>query len=413
MRLVKIFLLTLAALFFADQVLSQNPEDFNQETSDSTHYTFDSVDTQLDVVDVFRKWTHHEAKIQLLNSKSKRVDFTLVPALGYTLQTGFAILLAANTVFYTNQKDRSKASTVLTSIAYTQYNQVILPVSVNLWSKDRKLNMISDFRYMSYPSQTFGLGDQTKFSDGYNIDFSYVKIHQTFLRKIKRGFFAGAGYYYDYLWKVHEVNPPAGTVTSFQQYGLLENETASGICFQGIVDQRINPVNPFGGYYVSGRYRLNDRWMGNSANWRTTIVEGRKYIRFPKESQNIIALWNYNWITISGHPPFLLLPSTGWDDFFNTGRGYIQGRYRARNMSYVEAEYRFRLVKSGLFGGVVFSNLQTFSADKSNLYHNVIPGYGAGLRIKLNRNSNTNFCIDYAFGAEGSRGFFINLGEVF
>jgi hypothetical protein len=120
-----------------------------------------------------------------------------------------------------------------------------------------------------------------------------------------------------------------------------------------------------------------------------------------------------DWLSQSGRPPDLMLPSIGWDETYNTGRGYIQGRYRGKNMVYFESEYRFGLSKSGLLGGVVFANLQCFSSDISNQYSNVFPGYGAGLRLKINKFSNTNICIDYGFGANNSRGFFINLGEVF
>jgi hypothetical protein len=41
------------------------------------------------------------------------------------------------------------------------------------------------------------------------------------------------------------------------------------------------------------------------------------------------------------------------------------------------------------------------------------PGVGAGLRIRLNKYSGANLCIDYGFGTEGSKGLFVNLGEVF
>ena len=41
------------------------------------------------------------------------------------------------------------------------------------------------------------------------------------------------------------------------------------------------------------------------------------------------------------------------------------------------------------------------------------PGVGAGLRLKFNKFSKTNICIDYAFGLNGSKGLFLNLGEVF
>jgi hypothetical protein len=61
----------------------------------------------------------------------------------------------------------------------------------------------------------------------------------------------------------------------------------------------------------------------------------------------------------------LLLPSTGWDDQFNTGRGYIQGRFRGKNMVKLEGEYRYRITRNGLIGGVVFANVENFSADLS------------------------------------------------
>ena len=367
-------------------------------------------DKERDVIDLFHALTHYKADLPLYQAQKRNFEFTLVPAGGYTLQTGFAILLAANTLFYLDKEDRSITSTALVSLSYTQYRQVILPVYINLSTK--KYNLISDFRFMDYPSQTFGLGANTKVAEGYSINFSYLKIHQSFLRSVSPNLFVGAGYYLDHFWNIAETNPPSAN-TSFKQYGLRSNETASGISLQGTYDTRGNQVNPLGGWYASVRYRINTKWMGSTSDWHSTILELRKYIRFPKQSPNIIALWNYNWITTYGRPPYLLLPSTGWDDFFNTGRGYIQGRYRAMNMSYAESEYRFRLINNGLLGAVIFANVQTFSNDLSSQYRKLIPGGGAGLRIKINKHSRTNLAVDYAFGAEGSRGFFINLGEVF
>lgn len=108
-----------------------------------------------------------------------------------------------------------------------------------------------------------------------------------------------------------------------------------------------------------------------------------------------------------------MLPSTGWDDQYNSGRGYIQGRFRGKDMLYLESEYRFNLTKNGLWGGVVFGNVEHFSSDISRQFNQFIPGYGVGLRLKLNKHSGANLCVDYGFGKNGSQGFFVNLGEVF
>ena len=48
-----------------------------------------------------------------------------------------------------------------------------------------------------------------------------------------------------------------------------------------------------------------------------------------------------------------------------------------------------------------------------NLVKPIYQAVGVGLRIKFNKFSNTNLCIDYGVGANGSHGFFGNLGEVF
>jgi hypothetical protein len=136
-------------------------------------------------------------------------------------------------------------------------------------------------------------------------------------------------------------------------------------------------------------------------------------MRFPRNSHNVFAVWIYDWFTVNGKAPFLMLPNTGGDPNSNTGRGYIQGRYRGNNMAYAEGEYRFRITKNGMFGGVVFANAQTFSEQATNSFEVIAPAYGFGLRVRLNKFTRTNLAIDYGFGKNGSNGLFVNLGEVF
>ncbi len=107
------------------------------------------------------------------------------------------------------------------------------------------------------------------------------------------------------------------------------------------------------------------------------------------------------------------MPSNGWDIYSNSGRGYIQGRFRGQNMLYDEAEYRFKITSNGLLGGVVFANAESVSEYPSNKFVYLDPGEGFGLRLKMNKYSDVNLCVDYGFGLYGSRGFFFNLGEVF
>ena len=128
----------------------------------------------------------------------------------------------------------------------------------------------------------------------------------------------------------------------------------------------------------------------------------------------MLAFWNLTWLSFGNQAPYLDLPSTGWDTYANMGRGYTQGRFRGRNLVYLETEYRAALLRNGLLGAVVFANMQTYSDyPDTSQFGRLLPGGGVGLRIKVNKQSNLNLAIDYGIGIGGSRGLFINLGEVF
>jgi hypothetical protein len=70
---------------------------------------------------------------------------------------------------------------------------------------------------------------------------------------------------------------------------------------------------------------------------------------------------------------------------------------------------------------VIFANAETFSSRESTLedktslkaFDPIQPGYGVGVRIRLNKFSRANLCIDYGWGTGGSKGVAVNLGEVF
>ena len=372
---------------------------------------------QIDLTDItesiFNK--NYTEREDVLNNQKGRVHFSIFPAIGYTLQTGFAGILSANAAFYTgSQNNETKnISTIVSSIAYTSKSQIIFPVASSIWTRDNKFNILTDWRYLKYPSETFGLGGHTSQDSSDNLNYSYIKLHQAILKKIASNFYAGIGYDFDYFWNIEEVDPPAGHESDFEQYGISKTEKAAGISLILKYDSRRNPINPEKGIFANIIFQPKFTFMGSDANWQSLLLEFRTYIQFPSQSENILAFWSYNWFTLKGNPPYLLLPSTGWDEFSNTGRGYIQGRFRSLNMIDQEAEYRFVISHNGLLGCVVFVNAESFSDVLTGNYEVISPGAGLGIRIMLNKFTRTNIALDYGWGTQGSRGFFVNLCEVF
>jgi hypothetical protein len=335
------------------------------------------------------------------------------PAVGYTLATGIAAVFSDRMDFHTGDTS-GKITDILSSVTYSQYNQIIAQSYADIWAGHDKYNIIADWRYMKYPSTTFGLGGHTQYTDGYTIDFNYIKLHTTVMRYVAPNLYLGLGYYFDYFNGIKEVDPPPGVVTSFQKYGLTPTEAGSGPVARALYDSRDNPPNPLRGWYASVTYHPSFPALGSQGYWATLQIDARKYIKLRDDGRNVLALWQFDWLSVGGKTPYLLLPSTGWDDMFNTGRGYIQGRYRGTDMEYLEAEDRFTISRNGLIGGVVFANVETFKkALAAPQLHDFDPGWGAGIRIKLNKHSNTNICVDYGWGLQGSQGIAVNVGEVF
>ncbi len=368
-----------------------------------------------DLIDVVNKVFNSKLDVvhDSIEIKTTQKQYSFVPALGYTLQTGFAGIASANLAYYSDTLSDTKLSSLSINVTYSQYRQIIIPLQINIWTKHNRYNLISDIRYISYPSSVYGLGGRTDPNKGVTIDFTGMKIHQTVMKAMSDNVYVGIGYYFDKFWNIKALDQVSQTVDHQIAKQLGKVETASGTAFRFLYDTRLNQLNPQQGSYYNFSYRANMKSLGSDSNSNSIQIDARTYFRYPSGSKNVLAFWTFDWLVANGTPPYLILPSSGWDDNYNTGRGYIQGRFRGRKMLYFESEYRYRITENGLLGGVAFVNLQNFSSDLSPQYSKLFPGYGLGLRLKLNKISGANLCVDYGFGQNGSHGFFVNLGEVF
>jgi hypothetical protein len=365
---------------------------------------------QQDIGDVIHKLFHSKTTPEI-DSITSKPQVSVVPAIGYTLVTSFAVVVSGNIAF--RNGPQSRISTVVASASYTENKQFIMPIQTNFWTKDNSYEFVGNYSYLKYPQSTYGLGSNSKIAANDPMDYSLIQFYETILRHVGGNFYAGLGYDFDDHWDISEKGNPNGSVSDYAKYGTATRTISSGFTINGQLDSRDNAINPSKGTYIGIQLRNSDKNFGATKDWQSLIIDVRKYINFPEGSDNTLALWSYNWLIVGGKPPYLDLPATGWDANFATGRGYIQGRFRGNEMIYGEAEYRYKITADGVLGGTVFLNGESFSAQKGTALQSIQPGFGPGLRVKLNKVSNTNISINYGFGNEGSRGLFISVGEAF
>ncbi len=380
-----------------DTVKNTPPEDVNRLS-------------QMDISDLIGLLLSRKP-VSEIDSITTKPTVSVAPAVGYTLVSRLALVVSGNVAFRTGPQ--SRISNIVASTSYTENKQFTLPVQTNIWSKDNNYNFIGDYRFYKYPQNTYGLGSSSNIKDVDPMDYSYFEFYETVLRHIAGNLYAGAGYILDDHWNISDKGDLDGTVSDYSVYGKAARSIASGFTLNGLLDSRDNAINPTDGGYAAIQYRDNYEFLGSTSPWRSLIIDLRKYYKFPEGSDNVIALWSYDWLILSGKPGYLDLPSTHWDFNSATGRGYIQGRFKGAQMVYAEGEYRYKITNDGLIGGVVFFNAESLSAAPGTRLQAIQPGYGPGVRIKLNKVSNTNITIDYGFGSQGSNGLFINVGEAF
>lgn len=174
-------------------------------------------------------------------------------------------------------------------------------------------------------------------------------------------------------------------------------------------DSRDNVSAPSRGWYADTTFRMNVAdFLGGASTWQRFLVDARAHRGLDAEGRHTLAFWSYGDIVTAGRAPYFVLPATGTDGSGRSGRGYAEGRFRGDRLVYGEAEYRASLRRDGLVGMVVFLNATSVGStfEEESLFDSVALGAGFGFRLRLDKRSRTNLCLDFGFGRNGSRGVY-------
>ncbi|MEO8173467.1 MAG: BamA/TamA family outer membrane protein [Sediminibacterium sp.] len=373
---------------------------------------------QKDLIDIAKRLFNFRSGKPIREERGKNVYFSFLPFNSSVPGgSGRALITTTTAAAYFGPRKTTNISSATFTPYWNFNNRFGLPLRTSIWLANNTWTIQGDSRFLYYPQFSWGLGGVRTENEKLLVDYKYIRFYQSALKKITPYFLAGGGYYLDHHLNI-KTDDTAKNLKQYTgyDYGTGSNSLSSGISVNLLYDTRNNSINPLPGMYANLVYRINTKVLGSNDNWQSLFIDIRKYISLNKtnrQQQNTLAFWTYLWTVFNNPAPLLDLPGIGWDPDNRSGRGIDQNRYSGKSLLYFESEYRYRITENGLLGGVAFVNLQNFSSDLSPQYSKLFPGYGLGLRLKLNKNSGANLCVDYGFGQNGSRGFFVNLGEVF
>jgi hypothetical protein len=401
--------LTILMCALSHALFAQNAPDLNPQNN-----TLHDTAHQKDLLDVYKNWFKLPPESKNPHPENK-VFFTLNPLANAPTSSGNALVTSTTANIYLGPK----STTFLSSANFAPYfnfnKRFGLPLRSTIWLKDNSWNIQGDIRFLVYPQYTWGLGTSHTNAEKEWVNYKYIRFYQAVLKKVEPNLFVGLGYDLDYHFNIGGDSGVNLYAFTGYPYGLSGNSLSSGITFNLLYDTRNRNIYPFPGTFLNIVYRLNPGFLGNIYYWQSIFVDVRKYLLLNTSSkqnqQNTLAFWSFLWWNLNNGTPYLDLPSTGWDEYNRSARGFDQNRYRGKALYYFESEYRRDITNNGLFGLVVFFNINTVSGS-GTMFTSWHPAAGTGLRIKFSKASSTNFAIDYAF-SKGYQTVLFNFSETF
>ena len=369
---------------------------------------------QRDVIDVLGKMVGRKVQEPAIRTTpTPGLAFTLLPSIGYNPSYGGFIGVSAGLGGWLGDPANTTPSAGAAGASYSTTGQISVQLKTDFYTSGNRYVLKGDWRYLDTSQPTYGLGPAEEDRPKYPMNFLLYRFYQSVYKRVPDSwFFVGVGYHLDVWDQVSvEVSLPGGPYETYSG-GPVSHSVASGVSANVLYDSRDNPINARRGTYWNASLRTYNKVIGSDENWQALWSDLRVYPGLPRGGPNTLAIWNYLWFTF-GKAPYLDLPSTGWDTYGRGARGWLQGAIRGESQVYTEGEYRMRLTRDGLVGAVTFLNLTSTIIPASGQFGKFDPGFGAGLRIKYSKRTDTNLAVDSAWDAFWNWHLFFGMQEVF
>ena len=285
----------------------------------------------------------------------------------------------------------------------TLKKQYSVGLSAGVFLDDYRYKLSSKIEVSYFPDLFWGIGPNTKEEADEEYANLMLNFESSFLFQLKHQLFIGP-----------IINIVTDDMKKKEANGLLEKNqilgndgtTSSGLGINFYFDTRNSVFYPDKGFFIDlkGLYYLKS--LGSEYNYFTLKIDFRYFLKLYQK--HIIAFQSYSQLS-SGEVPFQAMPKLGGEVIL---RGYYQGRFRDKNYTAAQLEYRFPIYYS--FSGVLFGGIGQVASKLNDLFKNDIKAaYGLGLRYKVDKKENINIRLDLGLDLEKNLNFYFIIKEAF
>jgi len=338
-----------------------------------------------------------------LVKRSKKI--LVLPAIVKSIETGWAFGAAGSYFFkFKNHKNDTllRTSNIEALGLYTLHHQELAVLGTNIYFPRERYILRWRNTFSHFPDRFWGYGDYTPNSNLEKYTFTQLFINPQLIRKVYKSFFLGLSYEFQNVFSIQ-----------YNAGGLFDQENVVGrnggkVSGAGIVmawDTRNNSFNSTRGLFVQFSCISFNRLLRTDFVYTAYTLDARKFIKIGKK--DVLAFQSFSLLN-SGNPAYRNMATLGGTDIM---RGYYAGRYRDRNSSACQVEYRKHVWKR--FGVVAFAGLGKVAHKITDFnFQGLKYSLGGGLRFALNRKERINLRVDYGFGLQSS-GLYFTVTEAF
>lgn len=344
-------------------------------------------------------------KIFMDTSHKEDNQLLIYPIVAYAPETSVELGASILYVSYAKHDTMNRLSEINGTVFYTIRNQFGMLVDHALYSDKNEWFLLGKLKLQSFPLSYYGIGPLTT-SKLARVDAFQFQLKERLLHKVYGNFYFGLEADLQHLGNVDFVDHEP--VVAYEKPNGHEGSTNVGLGLGFLYDNRHNVLNVRKGFFSELAFLHYSPTIGSEHEFTSVFSDVRWFM--PVRKRNVLATHFIGQFSY-GNPPFNQLALMGGESMM---RGYYLGRFRDRNLTAIQAEYRmlpFSFAKrwggSAFLGtGAVFNHIDHLERD-----HIVFAG-GAGIRFLLFRKKDVWVRLDLAFTNEGN-GLYIFVGEAF
>jgi len=340
--------------------------------------------------------------------KSKKVNFSIYPVLGYQPETRFTFGVISFIVYSNNSHEHDayyRPSTISPYFLYTLNHQILIAVDFDTYFKNGYYLDVKP-RYYKYPDFYYGIGNENSTDAEEIYTNEFLRLDGRFMKFINPTWSFGLRF-----------DIQDNSLYDFDEEGQLITENVFGIkggLISGIgpamqLDSRDNTLYPSSGIFAMAEINFYSTAFGGDFSFTHYSLDLRKYISI-KSDKNILAFQIAGNFTSGDNIPFYKLQKVGGNSRL---RGIENANlYIDRQSFWMQTEYRRKLFWR--LGGVAFAGFGDVAPGLDKFRFNELKYIvGLGGRFQAMKDEKLNVRLDAGIGRGGQYAFYLSVKEAF